>query len=98
MKPCRTLWLVDVVCAGVFADLLGKGLLRWSFNLSEKNSTSRAQGRTWCKQVKQPVLVLCCLLNWFMLRGGEGNGASQPLCSQTRESVLAALREALSEE
>ena len=32
-------------------------------NLTEKGSTGRAQGRgIWCKQVRQPVWALCCLL------------------------------------
>ena len=25
LKPCRTLWFLDVVCAGISAGLLGKG-------------------------------------------------------------------------
>lgn len=30
-------------------------------SLTEKSSPTRAQGSgTWCKQVRQPVLALCC--------------------------------------
>lgn len=63
---------------------------------SEKCSPTRAHVCVaWCKQVRQPVPVLCCFLLvalcsccWVV----EGNGPSQLLCSWRGISVNAASR------
>ena len=55
---------------------------------------------TWCKQVRQPVLMLCCLLTLVYDEGlGRGDVVPTPLLPPRRgRSLIAVLREALSEE
>ena len=58
VKLYRTLWSVDMVCAGVCAGLLGEGpttlvlrILVWA-----KQYQQSTGGGTWYKQVRRPVL------------------------------------------
>ena len=54
-------------------------------NLTKKGSPARVQvGGAWYKQVRRPVSALHCFLQVALslcLGEGEGNGASQFLCS-----------------
>ena len=100
-KLCRTLWSVDMVHVGVCAYLLGKGpaalVLRHTCPRKAVLATHRGC-RTWCNQVRQPVLVLCCLLKLVYDEDRGGKCHQQLLCPQRGESILAVLREAPSEE
>ena len=84
------------MCRGFLLAFHGKGPLRWSLR-----TTSRVQGgHTLCKQVRQTVLMLCCLMK---LVYAEGKGVEwcqpAPLSPEVgREQIASALREPLLEE
>ena len=65
LKPCRALLLVDEVNARVCTSLLDL-LEKWPSELMLRHTCLRKSvpqgGRTWYKEVRQSVLVLCCLL------------------------------------
>lgn len=100
---CGALWSVDMVFAKASAGLLGKGTIALVLRHTcwreaaptEEEGVSRLGNQYGHYTVYQ---------NWFCVyaevgRGwGSGDGVSQFFCSWSGISVLAALREALSEE
>ena len=66
--PCRTLWWGNVVWAGDWTGLLGKGPCHTGTetSLMEKGGTIRAQrGGAWCKLVREPVSGWAASLTWL---------------------------------
>ena len=101
LKISRMLWSVDMVSAEVSAGLLEEGphCSGSQAHLPKNSSTCRAQrGGAWCHQFMLLLLVMCCLLNLVDAGGDKGKWHQPPPSSLDRYSVLAALRESLSEE
>lgn len=73
LKICSPLSLVDMVCAGFVLIFRGRGLPYWLLGTLalEKHYRWSTEGGIWCKQFRQPVLPLCCLLK---LVYAEGHG------------------------
>ena len=73
------MWFVQ----GFLPVFWGKGPLHSSLGTLglEKQYWQRAGGHgTWYKQVRQPMLELCCLLNLVYAEGqGEGNDSASSL-------------------
>ena len=82
LKPCRTLWLVDMVQVGICAGFLRKG----STALGLRHTCPRKAAPKELRGVGVGVSRLgsqcwhCAVYaSWFVMMG-EGNGASQLLC------------------
>lgn len=71
MNLCRTLWLVEVVHKKDSAGPLeGTCFTSPLTHLPEKSSTSRMpDSGAGCKQLKQPMLSLCCLMKLVYAAG-----------------------------
>ena len=95
LKLCRTPWSVDVVRTVLCAGLLRKGPLCWSLGTlaQEKQYQWSTGGRTWCEQVRQPVLALCGFLKLVYAERWGMEMAPAISCPQREESMLAPLRE-----
>ena len=98
LKPCRTLWLVDLVCWEFLLDFWDRSLLCWSLGTlvgvkqyQQSVGEGRRMGGIWYKQFRQPVLVLCYLLKLVHADGWGREMAPVSILSSEGEFVLAAL-------
>ena len=63
LKSCRTLWLVDVVHAGVPTGLLGRSPFFWSLGtLVQEKLPAEVGGGVGVSRIGRQCLELCCLL------------------------------------
>lgn len=103
LKACRALWSVDMVFAEASTGLLGKGTIALVLRHTcwrEAATTEEEGGSRLGNQYGRCTVYQMWFCVYAEAGGGWGprDGVSQFFCSWSGITVLAALREALSEE